>query len=768
MTVSRLDSKRTPLLRRLHAVLLLLAVGVLMTACRTATMPGYRPLERSGIRPAIVPDEEDFLARDLMIAALLNDSKRAQFFASEIQKLEMVKPKARAPRALAPLAQNVVDSTLDDHRSYRRATRKLIKGKKLPKGLKKRLEQEVADDPLLLSKARLKQNRQQSFGRLFNSLAAPVGHSLLSYGDPTITFSRAVLQFAVGKHMEDDFSVFERQALYQWQEYLRRYPNAENAAELEERVHRATAELRETRHDQNMRKARRALRHNRPREALAYSMRASNQTPESSKATKLAHKAAKRVEEQRSFFEQSLQAPAELSVDDSDAYNLSVALLKPTTDLDEVSSNILEANPKGSLKDEATYALALTQRERGSLDSASRQLKGMTKWRGKRSNMARHAYALLSYSRQNPYKTFRLTRKRDGYLRTRWILFGPYAQGAKEKDLPRVIEWILDVPHFFDAVTGMPQRILQYPWMKPWPFGRVPYRFAQDYIREYPEGPHANEVLRWIEKYEKRRGNSIGALRVARQRTPDATRKLKKLENKASNQALKSARGQKRPEIRIPLLQQIVRDYPETKSGHEAGMLVRAELSHLSSQQIRISRGFLEENPRIAGPDGLGLRPELLDEDFRNGELHVLGVTLEGKHVLAVHYLSESGKKKDPPTTVREKISEDRLSRFVALLEESSISLSLVDRDYTHGLDAERDLFFEKARLGVADSPEKRIAARSEYVFQGVRETYGLVRSRESILPVELVIQGSATDFSLGAFPRMKMPKSTPDAVFYQ
>ena len=43
-------------------------------------------------------------------------------------------------------------------------------------------------------------------------------------------------------------------------------------------------------------------------------------------------------------------------------------------------------------------------------------------------------------------------------------------------------------------------------------------------------------------------------------------------------------------------------------------MLLRSELEHGTTQQIRISRGFLLENPDVAGPEGLGLRPELLDD----------------------------------------------------------------------------------------------------------------------------------------------------------
>ena len=53
-------------------------------------------------------------------------------------------------------------------------------------------------------------------------------------------------------------------------------------------------------------------------------------------------------------------------------------------------------------------------------------------------------------------------------------------------------------------------------------------------------------------------------------------------------------------------------------------------------------------------------------------------------------------------------------------------------------------------------------------LIDAVRERYGMVRHRESILPFDLVFQGSFSTLSLGAFPRMRKPKETPDAFLYR
>jgi hypothetical protein len=116
----------------------------------------------------------------------------------------------------------------------------------------------------------------------------------------------------------------------------------------------------------------------------------------------------------------------------------------------------------------------------------------------------------------------------------------------------------------------------------------------------------------------------------------------------------------------------------------------------------------------------------------------------------------------------REKVSPERLARFVAQLDETSERLARTDRDLRFEPDASRDLYFERARLGVAELPDARPQARSNYEYIGLRERYGIVRGRESILPAEIVLQGSFTDFSLGAFPRFRAPKPTPDQVLYR
>jgi hypothetical protein len=170
----------------------------------------------------------------------------------------------------------------------------------------------------------------------------------------------------------------------------------------------------------------------------------------------------------------------------------------------------------------------------------------------------------------------------------------------------------------------------------------------------------------------------------------------------------------------------------------------------------------------VAGGQGLGLSPALLDEEPGNGELHPDGVALVGALAIQVSYLAESGDEDDPAVEITEEISEARLARLAAQIEEATLRNELVDPDDTLDPDAQRDLFLERARFGLTHTPDPRSLARSEYVYRGVRERYGVVRARESLLPFELVLQGSLSDLSLGAFPRIREPRRTPDAVLYR
>ena len=111
--------------------------------------------------------------------------------------------------------------------------------------------------------------------------------------------------------------------------------------------------------------------------------------------------------------------------------------------------------------------------------------------------------------------------------------------------------------------------------------------------------------------------------------------------------------------------------------------------------------------------------------------------------------------------------NEPRGCRRDALLDETAIENALVDPLAGFEPDADRDLYFERARLGVADTRDTRAAASSSYAFVGVREKYTTVRTHEPLLPFDLVVQGSFPDLGFGAFPLLRAPGPLEARVAY-
>jgi len=216
------------------------------------------------------------------------------------------------------------------------------------------------------------------------------------------------------------------------------------------------------------------------------------------------------------------------------------------------------------------------------------------------------------------------------------------------------------------------------------------------------------------------------------------------------------------------MYRQLARDLPVTPAAREAGRRVRREIEDSTPQRVRLSRGFLLENLKVAGTEGLGLRPQLLDEDPANGELHSEGVAFLGGSFVEVNYLAADGDPESAPRAERERLGPEEMARVVSVLEETSFRNSLLDADDAIVADADRDAFFERLRLGLADEIDARPAAGSSYAYTGMRERYGMVRSRDSILPFDLVLRGSLSDLSLGAFPRFREPRETPDSFLYR
>jgi len=756
--------------RRLHpAPLALLLVAALVGGCRTPSAPPVRaPIEPLATRPAIMPSDGDLAAAELAVAVLADDPLGGLQALGRIQAYEDSLGEADPPTGLPGYGRYALAATLDDPERRQAAMENLLEDDALDPGLRELIEQDRDDHPLRLANARVRDAWVRHLGTLFNHFAAPIGKSATTGAVAIAGFARSLFRAVVYELEREAMDVPERQALGHWKRFVERNPTADDAAEVVERIEENQRRWNQLQRDRAVQAGERALERGQPRVALVMAERALQYQEEDPGASELRDEAVKAVERWQAARLATEAAPEEGDVAPPEARELTLALLaSEPEDAHAAAEALFLADPDGPLVDEARFVMAATSGETGDPDHMWAYFTAL-QVETPESNMARHAEAAVRSTAQNPLRAFRLSRAQDRWNQAKWILFGPMAAGPKDRNLPRPVEWMVDLPTFVELFTSLPNRLVFFPWMQPWPFGRAPANFARQYLERHPDGGQFDEVAAWLQDWESRRGNHVGALEAAYLRSDTDDDELEGLEEKAARQKYESARNEPRSDARLSLLKSIARDHPETEYGRKAGNAARELAQHLTPQRVQLSRGFLAEHPHLAGPDGIGLEPVYLDGDARNGELHPAGVSLVGGRTLELAFLAASGDEDDEPERRYRTISEERMSRLVSLVDETSLRLAQLESDYQHAADAERDSFFEAARLGVSAGPDVRPAARSEYSFTGMRETYGLVRSRESILPFELVVQGSLYDFGFGVFPRIRMPKPTPDAFLYK
>src|SRR5262245_23085736 len=734
-------------------------------ATERALVPGDSGLEPLVDEPARPPDEMERSTRSLAAAVLLGDGARAAEVREQIDALDRERIAFGAPPSgLAPYAADAENATISDPRAFRAAQRALLERDDLPPALERRVENEVKDDPLSLADERLGDARSSRIARTVNAFTRAIG---TSFANPVLLayrVSMAALGFGLSERQQDPLTPPERQALGHWKSYVERYPDSPESEALLAEIEEVQRRWLETQRRRQLRLARQALELGHPALAASYADRALDYSPENPEATRLRDEAQKRLALEQENLRRSLEAQPLAKLGNERA--LAVALLAPGGDVAGRATRLAETAGDGPLADEAAFAEALAAFDSGRERATWKQLEALAGESPTRSNMARHAAAWLDSPEENPYRAFRRANRQITAKQWRVLALGALADGAPNQDLSRPLEWLAAIPTVPGVIFGLPARLIRFPFDTP--DRRVPAVLARRYLERFPHGEEAAGQRDWLLHYEEGRGNRVAALRIAESAPAPDLAQLNKLREEAAKQALETARKERRIEVRLPLLLEVATQFPGTQGALEAGEAVREEMEHVSEQRIRVSKGYLLENPSVVGRDGLALRPELLDGELENGELHPDGLTLIGADQIELAFVAPSGRTSDEPTRRRESIGKERLARFVAQLEQSSEQIARTDRDARFEPDARRDQYFERARLGVGGEIDPRATARSSYEYIGLRERYGVVRGRESILPAEIVLQGSFTDFGLGAFPRLRLPEPTPDQILYR
>ncbi len=747
------------------------ALGIAACATPPAGAPPPTAFERDVRFAALVPDVADRTVVEVARAALLSRPEAAERAVRRLEAIDTVLEAAdEPPTGLVPAATDLANATQDDPRAYRAGTQELLERDDLDPALRARLEIAEHDDPLVLARDRLREDWLLEFGRAFNAMAEPLGSSITTFTLAPYRLARSVVNYALALHAREPLPLRQRQALAHWKSFIAQHPEAPEASELAPRVTAAEWRWQRTQRNRDLRVAEEALDEERYPLALVHADRALRRVPEDPEASELRDAAAQGLLEERERQRRSLASAPELepAVDSAGQRAIAVALLRSRGDAVAAVRDFDPTAGDGPLSDEARFAHAISLGELGQEDAMWRELEALASEDPRSSNVARHAAALVARPEANPHRAFRRARLADVLAQARWVLLGPFAGGPRERGLPRPLEWLIDLPSMAESLMSLPVRLVQLPWAPSLGSDRAVARSARSYLARRPAGAHAAEMREWLLDYESGRGNHLAALQLTEESSEADPEQVAELREEAAQQWLDGASRERDRALRNGMYRQIARDLSETSAGRAAGRRARREVEEATAQNVRISRGYLEENAAVAGPEGLGLRRELLDEDPANGEIHPDGVVLIGGSFVEVNYLGADGDPEAAPRVERERLDPEAMARVVSILEETSFRNSLLDADDAIVPDADRDAFFERLRLGLADEIDARPAAHSSYAYRGMRERYGMVRARESILPFELVLRGSITDMSLGAFPRFLEPRETPDAFLYR
>ena len=747
-----------------------------------------------------LPGPADLAAAELATAALVARAGDGSAPETEIQTKAKAKAQAAAtmdPRVdalvarldelelnddqddLPNLAIDLRNATLDDPIAYREASRELRKRFGLDPRLKGRLDRTIQDDPLRLAGRRQFDGWHRLWARTFNSVAQPLGNSAITgFVIAPFQLANSLIHYFAEFSNSEPLSLTDRQALALRQEFVARHPESPIVPAVQKKIDRDVLKLEKTLAIRRLRSAEKALDSGEPRlaahqaknavEALAQHPEANRRTRQRAQRLVEETEAAVAIEERRA--RRSLGAVATRPETRRAEWSLAAALLARPLHVEDVAALVADYRAASGSQGEGRIGfIRATARVEDDFEAAARdQLRSVSAAPADRESMARHARALLADDWQNPYGAFVRLHRKGVRAELGWRLAGEWVNRPRYPNLPAPLAYLIDTPTIAITIVLAPLRALISPWNGAPDFQRGAALAGYRYLTRFPNGEEQPPVIEWLYDYEAGQERWGRALRMADWIEDFDPEERAELVEKTAVERLAQVERLERRDTRASMLHGIAREFPDSAGGRTAGMTARSEREDASPQSIRITKSFLLENPTVAGEEGAGLNPQLLNDDPADGELHPEGIVLRGGRVLEIRLVADGGDHEDPPTSQMRKVSEQRLRRIAATLGEAVERNGLIDEDARFAPDANRDLYLERAGLGLTEDADGRPTAQSDFVYESLRERYGMVRGRDSILPFDLVFRGSLGDFTLGAFPRWRVPKQTPDAFLYR
>lgn len=163
---------------------------------------------------------------------------------------------------------------------------------------------------------------------------------------------------------------------------------------------------------------------------------------------------------------------------------------------------------------------------------------------------------------------------------------------------------------------------------------------AKSYVHNTPPEKRTPEVYNLLAKAYQKEGKLDQAIDYYKLAGEED--EIPRLREQAAQALLEQAkktphRGQKRA-----FLQRLAEDYPDTDAAKLAAPALR-KASRRSRQGLQLTKSFLKQHPDLLGPQGLSLKPQLLDGDWDNVELTDEGVTVLADQELALQLHTDDG-----------------------------------------------------------------------------------------------------------------------------
>lgn len=725
------------------------------------------------------------LARVALIARPTADGSADPAALAALADLRDADPSG-AQENLVPLAIDLRDATLDDPLADRAGARQLAKRWDLDPRLESRLDRRIGDDPLELAGRREFDTWHRLWARTFNAVAEPIGSSAITgFILAPFQLTNSLVHYVAGFSNVEPLSLTDRQALDLRRQFVAMHPESPIVEEVETKIQRDVPKLAKTLALRRVRASEQALEGGAPGLALHHAEAAqatlAADPTENARTRRRAEKAANaalaaRDEERRRGARASTARATPEALREAE-YAMAAALLSGPVEPIRLApkarayheaargDRALEARVASRLDFVgaiAEHAAGREARARGRLERAANR-------EASRDTMVRHARALLEDGWQNPHGAFERLRAKATRDEIAWRMAGEWVRRPRYPNLPEPVAYLIDAPTIAMTIVLAPFRAMLSPWTGGTPdFRRAPALAGYRYLVRYPDGEEQREVIAWLYEYERDQERFGRALRLADWMPEFDPEERAELVEKTTAERIALVDDVERFAPRATILRGVAREFPDSEGGRTAGLQARSEREDASPQFIRITRGFLLENPEVAGRAGVGLNPVLLNDDPSDGELHPEGLVLRGARVLEVRLVADGGDEDDAFETRFVELSETRLRQLAATLDDAVQRNGLIDADARFEADPNRDTYLERAGLGLTEDPDLRATAQSSFVYRSLRERYGAVRGRDSLLPFDLVFRGSLGDFTLGAFPRWRPPRETPDAYLYR